>query len=156
MEPTKRIKTLLDKYWLAETTAQEEAELRHYFKDIHADEDEVAALFHYFDNEKKTGVSQSLDESFRQRIYADRPVRIWQLPLFKAAAILLLILSTVFIIKLNQSEKKGVQYVDTYQDPQDALKEAKNSLLLVSEKLNKGKQYTLELKQMNKAQQLLK
>src|SRR3954465_1665860 len=61
------IQELLNRYWNAETTLEEEAQLRAYFsnKDLPEQFRETAALFRYFDLNKKKELS---DETFNQNV----------------------------------------------------------------------------------------
>lgn len=151
MEPTNKIKALLEKYWLAETTDEEEAELKAYFDSIHSADDELAPLFHYFRQQQTVGPDQSFDERLQSITNTQPSTSIWRRPLWNAAAVLLIIISTFLIIQLKKTGTAvHVASADTYQNPTNALQQAKNSLLLISKKLNKAEQYTLELKQLGK------
>ena len=101
----KYIEQLLDRYWTAETTLEEEGILRAFFsqKDIPADLEQYRALFTYEAKEKETRL---LDEDFDARILAmieeepqttvkAREISMKQrlMPLFKAAAVVAIILT---------------------------------------------------------------
>src|SRR5689334_14572755 len=66
---SKKIDELLNKYWNCESSLEEEAELREYFKGKSFPEQhkETAALFHYFNENKKKTLN---DISFDGRVMA--------------------------------------------------------------------------------------
>jgi hypothetical protein len=100
----KYIEQLLERYWAAETSLEEEDILRAFFsqKEIPAELEQYRALFVYEVTEKE---SQMLGDDFDERILAmteeephavkarEIPFKVRLMPLFKAAAIVAIILT---------------------------------------------------------------
>ena len=100
----KYIEQLLERYWAAETSLEEEDILRAFFsqKEIPAELEQYRALFVYEATEKE---SQMLGDDFDERILAmteeephavkarEIPFKVRLMPLFKAAAIVAIILT---------------------------------------------------------------
>jgi hypothetical protein len=150
MEPD-RIKELLEKYWQAETSLAEEAELKEYFAANPDDPNNpAAALFKYFDEEQRITMPESLNEPAKEH-------RIkWMSPLLKVAAILLIVFSVVYIwLPKQKTPPVAATQSDTYDDPEKAYLETKRALLLIAHHLNEGKSYMTEIKKINKAEQLI-
>lgn len=100
----KYIEQLLERYWAAETSLEEEDILRAFFsqKEIPAELEQYRTLFVYEATEKE---SQMLGDDFDERILAmieevphavkarEIPFKVRLMPLFKAAAIVAIILT---------------------------------------------------------------
>lgn len=129
----KYIEQLLEKYWNCETSIEEEQILRSFFRqaEIPAHLLRYKPLFAFQQAEKKV----ALGDDFDKRILAEieRPVvkvrnltlRSRVMPLFKAAAMMILLFSIGGIVKHSMgSSQSGVVYVyDQYNkanDPQMA------------------------------------
>jgi len=158
----KEIKALLEKYWNCETSLEEEAQLRQYFsgEEIHEDLKDFKPLFQYFKSESEISVSDGFDEKLIEKIKEKkgdgkhRYLNIY----YKIAAAVILIL---FVITVDQrfiavKEKATTIVQDTFEDPEKALEETKKALLLVSEKLNKGKTNIIKLSEFNKAEKVIR
>ncbi|MBL7697468.1 MAG: hypothetical protein JNK79_04900 [Chitinophagaceae bacterium] len=156
MEPG-RIKELLEKYWKAETNEAEEAELKEYFeKNDGAGDHPANPLFKYFREQQKLSLPSTFDEQFQTSMVEKRGRVKWIYPLMKAAAVILVVFSVVYIF-LPKREPLPVASIekDTYSDPQQAYNEAKKALLLISTHLNTGTDYIDEVGKLNKAEQLI-
>lgn len=132
----KYIEQLLERYWICETSVEEEQILRSFFrqKDIPLHLLPYKSLFAYQEAEKKVG----LGDDFDRRILAEieRPVvRVKRLtvrsrfmPLFKAVAVVVFLFLIGGVVKHSvNDDKTGVVYVyDEYRnqqtDPQVAYK----------------------------------
>lgn len=132
----KYIEQLLERYWICETSVEEEQILRSFFrqKDIPLHLLPYKSLFAYQEAEKKVG----LGDDFDRRILAEieRPVvRVKRLtvrsrfmPLFKAVAVVVFLFLIGGVVKHSvNDDKAGVVYVyDEYRnqqtDPQVAYK----------------------------------
>ncbi len=100
----KYIEQLLERYWTAETTLEEEGILRAFFsqKDIPAELEQYRALFAYEAQETETRLSDDFDarilamiEEEPQTTVKAREISMKQrlMPLFKAAAVVAIILT---------------------------------------------------------------
>ncbi|MEO9966705.1 MAG: hypothetical protein ABJF11_12990 [Reichenbachiella sp.] len=140
----KQIKQLADKYWKAETTPEEERELKKHITssyDSTMDQREVE----YFKTLSQFS-SQKLTDDFDDRFFAniekESKVRnIYQHKWFQLAASVLLVLGVVggFEFQTYRSEQLARQ-----QEAREAFEVAKSALFMVSEKMNKGSQYTMD------------
>lgn len=116
----KYINQLLERYWNAETTLEEEEILRAFFSqvDIPAELERYRPLFVYEQTQPKTDV---LDEDFDERMLAmiDEPstkvkartitMKQRLMPLFKAAAIVAIILTLGNAMQVPFSQQNGYE-----------------------------------------------
>lgn len=135
------IKKLLAKYYNAETSEDEELELKEFFnsEDVPAEFQDEKSIFLYY---HEIGIIPSPSEDFEQKIlaeiekeeYKDRKSGFRKIILTYsgiAAGILLLAVSYFFL--LNESEPR-----DTFSDPKIAYAETMKILYDVSARLNNG------------------
>ena len=158
----KRIEALLEKYWEAETTLEEEQELLQFFNegDVPDQLQEAAQIFRYFANQKKPVIE---DPSFEEKVLG--PQETVEIPTktkvikwdFKrmlniAAAIGGVVVASIIIRNQTMIE----QTPDTFEDPKLAFEETKKALELLSSKLNKGKEEAMKIRTINDAQEKVK
>ncbi len=152
----KRIDDLLDRYWKLELTDHEEQELKELIKHPSLPDKykQAALMFAYFQQEQ----SKALDEDFDFQIIdqinqsAEKPFTmtirwVWRI----AAAIVVVVITTIFLIQLNKNQPDQVVMQDTFEDPETAYLETKKALLMVSRHLNKGEDVVSELSVFNEA-----
>lgn len=152
----KRIDDLLDRYWKLELTDHEEHELKELLRQTSLPEKykQAALMFAFFQQEQ----SKVLDEDFDYQIIdqinqsAQKPFSmtiqwVWR----TAAAIVLLVITTIFLIQLNKTQPDQVVMQDTFEDPETAYLETKKALLMVSKQLNKGEDAVSELSVFSEA-----
>lgn len=150
----KQIEQLLERYWLAETSLQEEELLRKIFmeEDLPAHLARYRALFVY----QTEAAEPCLSNDFEARIMAacqQLPVvkakritfaaRI--MPLCKAAAMIAVLWSVGFFLQKTLFSPAATEYdyntyTDTYDDPGVAYKQVSSALQLLSEELNKSQE----------------
>lgn len=137
MEQRERIAALLEKYWQAETTVEEERILAEYFRgaEVPPEWESHREVFAFFSREAQVAPSEKLEERIMQRI---RPHR--HLPWWAAAAVIIFLLGLVPLLQPDQvhEEQKAYAVADTYDDPQQALAAVQKALFTVSKKMNKG------------------
>lgn len=152
------IKGLLDRYWLAETSVEEEKVLAAYFRgpDIDPRLEPFRDLFAYFEEEAqvtpgKDFESRILERILREEATAATPVRPLRRRLSisyaAAASVILLIGAYIMYQPVRQVEgsgtaKTGTVIKDTYDDPQQALAAIRHALLTASVRMNQGKDIT--------------
>jgi hypothetical protein len=165
------IKALLEKYWLAETTVEEEKALADYFRgpDIDPGLAPFRDLFAYFEEEAALEAALTLGAGFESRILEQiartegpaaaprtipaspaRALRRWLNPAYAAAAAV--ILSIGLFIMYQPSQPAAAPAIpataatapikDTYEDPQQALAAIRHALLTASTRINEGKNIT--------------
>ncbi len=165
------IKAMLEKYWRAETTLEEEKGIADYFrgKDVDAELAPYRSFFDYVEEEKQIRPS----EDFEARILAHvglaveergvgagmegrAPVRKFNFGYAAAAALILCVSSLFLVVRLSNSpgvEDAGVvtgvdagvvaaPIKDTYDDPEQALAAVRRALLVASVHMNEGKSIT--------------
>ena len=133
------IEKLIEKYENAETSLQEEQELKDYFqqKDIPDHLFEYKALFNYFD--------ESSTERYTKTIPLKTRKTNWK---WISAAAAVLLLFGVYSLKFSDSISKKER-----QEAEFALLETKKAFQLISQKLNKGEHVAFAgLQEFNKAQ----
>jgi hypothetical protein len=141
------IKGLLDKYWQAETSLEEESALKEYFRGDHvAPELEMyKPVFAFFDQGIR--LPAGLQERVLEKI-SPAPVRnLYRRGWWYAVAAVL-----VVSLAINLTPRSDVQQApavaeasvvaDTYQDPALALAAVQNALRTVSARMNKGTEIT--------------
>lgn len=151
----KYIEQLLDRYFAAETTLEEEDILRAFFsqKDIPADMEQYRGLFAFQLSERE---EVQLGDDFDARMLAltgdssqpatvkAREIRLSQrfMPLFKAAAVVAIFLTLGQAAQFSMSDSRGddeidyASYKDTYEDPSVAYDKVQSALQLVGEGFN--------------------
>ena len=154
----KYIEQLLERYWICETSLEEESILRAFF----SQEDVPASLRKYkglFIFEQKTKKEDCLGDDFDKRILAItgdaetpkvKAVRVSiherLMPLFKAAAVVAMVVALggaaqfQFGNKLADEEINYEDYKDTYNDPTAAYDKVENALEMISEGFSQPQQ----------------
>lgn len=131
---------LLEKYWNAETTPQEEAQIRKDLADVQSAE---AAYFAMITESRKQKSRLTIEDitAYNQRNIKATPVKMI-IPLYRwiasAAAILVFVASGVGLWKYSQQATQPVQMAETFDDPYKAYEELREALAFVSSKLNKS------------------
>jgi hypothetical protein len=162
---TVTIKALLEKYWQAETTVEEERLLAAYFKgpDLDPDLQPYADLFAYFEEESRVSPGPDLEARILQAI---TPVRHFRWGMMAAAATVLVIVAGLFLFEpaapaggpgVANSATAGqriadpetgnsttgnsatASVTDTYDNPEQALAAVRHALLVASVHLNEGR-----------------
>jgi hypothetical protein len=147
MESIEEIRKLLDRFYLGETTLEEEKILQDYFfsssipEELLPDRD----LFRSLGN---AGDSVAVPEGLNQKILKvidqqdKKVIRTRRITVFSlsglAAGLLVVIALYVGYFKTDNPARLAHQMTDTYEDPQDAYEEARRTLTFVSTKLNTG------------------
>lgn len=133
MEP--EMDDLLEKYWKGETSVAEERLIKAHFAKAR-DLSPTAQYFKSIDQQKQVkaeGVSWKRKSNYTR---------------FSAAATIVVGLLVAFLTIENNPKK--TQYVVEIDDPQEAYEITRNALMMISGGLNEGKQYSEELKKINK------
>jgi hypothetical protein len=148
MESIEEIRKLLDRFYLGETTLEEEQILQEYFNSTSIPEALLPDrdLFRSLGN---AGDSVAVPEGLNQKILdvidkqEKKVVRTRRISVFSlsglAAGLLVVIALYVGYFRGDGSGRLASnQMTDTYADPQDAYEEARRTLAYVSTKLNNG------------------
>ncbi len=160
-----RIKALLEKYWEAETSLEEESELKTFFNSdaVPNDLEEYKYLFVYFSEEQKK-VSTIKDEELlgfiekqEQGEAPTKMVSMWYSNYSKIAAVLLFLVVATFFINKELSDENIERFnKETFETPEEAFAETKKALQMLSKNLGKGKKEAKKIAVFNKAQEEIK
>lgn len=147
MESIEEIRKLLDRFYLGETTLEEEKILQEYFSSGSIPE-ELLPDRDLFRTLGDAGDSVSVPEGLNQKILdvidqqEKRVIRTRRISVFSlsglAAGLLVVIALYVGYFRADSTARLAHQMTDTYEDPRDAYEEARRTLAYVSAKLNTG------------------
>jgi hypothetical protein len=154
------MKALLEKYFDGETSLEEEAQLRAYFKGEAVD-DELRVyqpLFQHFVQEQGVALSNDFDDKLLQKLGANEAkvvqMRNWPKQLLRIAAVgAVLLIAMVAIWKPQPPAQQASIDWSKYEitDERQAYEETLKALRLVSSKLKKGtEKATHEVEKMEK------
>lgn len=157
MESVKDIRKMLDRFYLGETTLEEERKLHEYFSS-HSVPEEFLPDKELFQTIGNGDQSVHVPDDLNQKIISSidqverKATRTRRISVFSlsglAAGLLIMIAVYLFYIRTDTSPLMAShQMADTYEDPMDAYEEAKRALAYVSAKLNNG---TNELEHVKK------
>ncbi|MBN9384368.1 MAG: hypothetical protein J0H74_26685 [Chitinophagaceae bacterium] len=134
-----RITVLLEKYWQAETTVEEEKELAEYFRGpgVPPEWESYRELFSFFEEKAQIKPSPELEGRIMESIRPRHHMVWWAAA---AAIVLMLGLEPLFrhAPERVHVEQPGLVMTDTYDDPEQALAAVQKALFTVSKKMNKG------------------
>lgn len=147
MESIEEIRKLLDRFYLGETSLEEENILQDYFSSASIPE-ELLPDRDLFRSMGTAGDSVAVPEGLNQKILdvidqqEKKVVRTRRISVFSlsglAAGLLVVIALYVGYFNADTPPRFAQQMNDTYEDPQDAYEEARRTLAYVSAKLNTG------------------
>ncbi len=134
MDYPQQIEKLLNKYWEGQTSIEEERELRQYFELHSSHADATTAYFLMLSGEGE------IEAPFTPELPQQAKTRpMWVKALSIAASVLLIVFAGVAISKYSgvttQSRGANTYVVD---DPDEAYEQARQALLLVSQKMNQS------------------
>ena len=146
---------LLEKYWAAETSLEEEAQLREWVKKENEDQvtEDLRALFDHFEREKKVVLGDDFDRQLLDEIGKSQETKVVKFSdYFRrysgiAAAMLVLMVSSYVFMR----QQSAYEQVDTFDSPEVAYAALKEQLLMVSVYMNKGNSGINELSNLGKA-----
>lgn len=148
-----RIEELLEKYWAAESSIDEEQELKKLVNDSNELPEELKGLFNHFEEQKAEELGDDFDQMILSMIDTEKKTKVINLSgYFKqyasiAAAILVLLVSSYFFMQ----QQKAYEQTDTFESPELALQEFKKQMLMVSSYMNKGSNRLSDLSNLSKA-----
>jgi hypothetical protein len=144
---SKDMDILLERYWDGDTTLEEEKAIRQYYKDGHVKESHkvYADMFKYFEVQSKTKMVDNQEN--RPKIRDHKNVIPLRKVIYGAAAVALLVLSSILVMKnISSKENTSQQTASVYEveDPEEALRVTKEALALVSKKFRASQQAVKE------------
>jgi hypothetical protein len=136
------IKALLEKYWAAETTLEEEKRIAAYFRGGEVDPavEPYRAFFDYIEEEVAVVVPEGFEERILERLGVDRgnAVRRLRFGYAAAAAVLVCLVSVLLVVRMSGGE----EVKDTYDDPEKAFAAVQRALMVASVHMNEGEKIT--------------
>ena len=154
-----KINELLQRYWNAETSLEEEQQLRTFFAREPVPENlkETASLFRYFDQQKKLGVDDpAFDSELKKKIKAPagKVINFSMVQVARIAAGLFVVVAATFFVR--QEIKKAypdepTAEEDTYSDPKVAFEETKKALMMIGKSFNKAQKEASKINVFNEA-----
>lgn len=133
-----RIEELLSKYWSGDTTLTEEAEIKQYLND----NPQLGGVHKYF---QQVRAMQAIKPKTSYP-YKETRIKQWYLAV---AASVSIVATALFFIETQPSETYIVE------DTQEAYEVTKKAFLMISDGINRGNQYTTEIKRLNTAQEVI-
>ena len=136
---------LLEKYWNADTTPQEEAQMHQDREGMSAAE---ASYFSMIDEARKQKSKLSIEDikAYNERNAAPAQAKIIR-PLYRwvasAAAVLVFAAAGIGLWQYSQQTTQSSQMAETFDDPYEAYEEVREALAFVSAKLNKSQNEAL-------------
>jgi hypothetical protein len=155
---SKKIDELLKRYWNAESSLEEENELRQYFKSKQIPDHlkEAAALFLYFDSNKKKTISDvSFDAEVMTQVRKANPGKVRSLVInaMRIAAGVAVLVLAIWFVREEVREDQPQAIVDTYEDPKMAFEETKKALLMISKSFGTAEEQAKKINLFNEAQE---
>lgn len=157
-QKTYRREELMQKFWAAETTREEEAWL---FDEIQEEDDALAIYSNYIRDTRQMKMSEGTDEKIlsliqQQQSTSERKSRLVKLrPYFYSVAAALLALVVVFMLT-KSPEQQQTAHVPMDEETRIAYEQVKSALLLVSNNINQGIGSTLYLGEFHTATEQMK
>ncbi len=155
---SKRIEELLEKYWSAETSLEEEQELHQYFTSTAVPENlkETSALFHYFGAEKNRSLNEKFDTVVTKQIRSRQGGKVVSLTnwfqMARVAAGVAVIVAAVYMIGHEVRNSSPTEMTDTESDPKLAFEETKKALLMISKNFGKAQREASKINLLNEAE----
>ncbi len=152
----KRIERLLDKYWQGTSSLEEEEVLRNYFNSEKVAEHllYVKPMFQMLKMKQQPHVSDGFDQIVQTKLSmgftSESMVRKKANNWWKVAAVItVLLVGTYTITSLIDQPVQDISMEDSFDTPEEAYAQFKQSLMLVSTKLNSGNEYMEGLNKLN-------
>ena len=153
-----RIDDLLNKYWNCETSLEEEQQLHEYFRGREIPEQlkETAALFRYFDANKKKAIN---DHGFESEVMKQvepqkrgRVATLFYNTMRVAAGVAVLVVAT-WLVRNEIRKTTPVAMEDTYDDPKIAFEETKKALQMISKSFGTAEEKAKKINLFNEARE---
>jgi hypothetical protein len=136
------IKALLEKYWAAETTVEEEKKIAAYFGEGEVDPalEPYRAFFDYIEEEAAVVAPDGFEERMLERLGTGQGnvVRRLRFGYTAAAAVMVCLVSVALVVKMSGRD----EIKDTYDDPEKAFAAVQRALMVASEHMNQGEKMT--------------
>jgi hypothetical protein len=158
---SKHIEELLEKYWNAETTLEQEQELRAFFQSNNVPENlsEAAMLFRYFETEKSKKLNENFDADVTKKLKQRQggkivPMTNW-FRIARVAAGIVVVVAAVYLVGQEVRKRNPNEVADTESDPKLAFEETKKALLMISKNFHKAQKEASMINLLNEAEQTI-
>lgn len=152
---SEQIKQLLEKYWNCESTLEEETALRDFFHQTEVDNElkESAALFRYFENQRKQKIADTNFEISLQNKLQPAQVKLRSLIFtsLRMAAGIGVVVASFWLVRAQIRDSAPVEVADTYNDPKKAFEETKRALQLISKNFGRAEKAAININLLNEA-----
>jgi hypothetical protein len=156
---SKHIEALLEKYWNAETTLEQEQELREFFLGNNVPENltEATMLFRYFEGEKSKKLNENFDAVVTKKVQQRQdgkiiPMTNW-FSIARVAAGIIVVVAAVYLIGAEIRGRTPKEIADTESDPKLAFEETKKALMMISKNFHKAQREASMINLLNEAEQ---
>ena len=152
------IEQLLEKYWSAETSLEEEAQLREFFRSGPVPESmkDAAGLFRYLEGEKNKSLQENFEGVVTKQLRRRQGGKIISMVSFaniaRIAAGIAVVVAATYFIRQEVRKSYPQELQDTYTDPQMAFEETKKALMMISNSFGKAKREAGKIKMFNDAE----
>ncbi len=156
---SKHIEQLLEKYWNAETSLEEEQELHQFFQraDVPENLKETATLFRYFETEKTRTLNENFDADVTKKIRQRQGGKIVSMTTWyqvaRVAAGIVVIVAAVYLIGHEVRKSSPNEITDTESDPKLAFEQTKKALLMISKNFHKAQNEASKINLLNEAEE---
>jgi hypothetical protein len=160
----KGIKLLLEKYYSGESTLEEENTLREYFNTKDVDNELLADkdifLYQSQENTENIDVPDISDQIWGNIKDIEngkaRTLNPKRYLFLRIAASIVVLLGSYFLLKNDIfNGEQEIQFTDTYEDPEVAYQQAKETLMYVSAMLNNGTDHLEPIHKVNEGTEQL-
>ena len=148
----KQIEELLDKYYNAETTLEEERQLSQFFDegDVPDSLKDEQVKFRFFASALNDGIDAEPDIHLPEDVNTkSRPFPVYKVASGLAAGVLLVVGMNLYFRTNTSTTHPNAKEI---KDPQLAYAQTKHALLLISGKLNKGNDQIMKISKLNDIQ----
>ncbi len=156
---SKRIEQLLEKYWNAETSLEEEQELHQFFQSSNVPDNlkETAPLFRYFEEEKSRSLDKNFDtdvtKKIRQRQGGKTVSMTNWFQIARVAAGVAVVVAAVYLIGHEVRKSSPNEITDTESDPKLAFEQTKKALLMISKNFHTAQNEAKKINLLNEAEE---
>ncbi len=155
-----KLNELVNKFWAAECSEQEEQLLKEYllYGEVKEEHRELSDYMRFMEAERQ---HTTLDDSFDGKVLdkvdgGSQSLSMWRSVVKYAAGIALLIGVGYGIMNSSESTEGEVvastEFVDTFDDPEVAYREVKKALMMMSVSMNEGVEATESIGEFHRAQ----
>jgi len=147
------LKQQVEKFWAGECSEQEESTLREYFRYQSEIPEEFNSTKEYLGmlGMEENGLNLDFDKRVLSIVEAEKNRVINWRRIITSASVAAVLAIGVFTMVNSENEPNTLIAEDTYENPEQAFLEVKKALIMVSNKINKGKSYSKELTNFNAA-----